>query len=355
MTNHNSVLEVNLKNLQYNYKKLSRLANRSICAATIKSDAYGLGVLDVFDALYKVSCRHFFVATTQEALEIRKKRSTANIYVLNGLESNNISVFSKHKIIPILNDIKEYNFILKNLAKFKKLKFGLHVDTGMNRLGINFKEFLELKFKNNIHILISHLASSDESKNYYNVIQNTKFAKAIDKKLNFKIKSLSNSFALILGKNYQYDLVRPGISLYGGHHNTKMKQIIKPVVKLKAKILQIKEINKNEYIGYNQTYITKKKLKVAVIGIGYGDGISRLLSNKGRVFFKNKTFKILGRISMDTTTIDISQYDGHINVGDYIELINYKNGVDQMASQCKTISHEILTSISKRVHRIYIK
>ena len=118
MTNHNSILEVNLKNLQYNYKKLSGLANRSICAATIKSDAYGLGVLDVFDALYKVSCRHFFVATTQEALEIRKKRSTANIYVLNGLESNNISIFNKHKIIPILNDIKECNFVLKNIAKF---------------------------------------------------------------------------------------------------------------------------------------------------------------------------------------------------------------------------------------------
>ena len=132
MTNHNSILEVNLKNLQYNYKKLSGLANRSICAATIKSDAYGLGVLDVFDALYKVSCRHFFVATTQEAIELRKKRSAGNIYVLNGLESNNISVFSKYRIIPILNDINEYNYVSKNIKKYAHLKFNLSQPISFN-------------------------------------------------------------------------------------------------------------------------------------------------------------------------------------------------------------------------------
>ena len=353
MANYNSILEVNVKNLQYNYKKLSGLANISICAATIKSNAYGTGVLKVFDALYKVNCRHFFVATTQEALEIRKKRSTANIYVLNGLESNNISVFSKYKIIPILNDINEYNYVSKNLKKYKRLKFGLHVDTGINRLGINFKEFLGLRFKNNVHILISHLASSDESKNYYNIIQNTKFRKAIDQKLKVKIKSFSNSFALLLGKDYHYDLVRPGISLYGGHQNTEMKKIIKPVATLKAKILQIKEIGKNEYIGYNQTYKTAKKIKVAVIGIGYGDGISRLLSNVGEVHAKKYKYKILGRVSMDTITIDITRNSNHLKVGHYIEIFNHTFGIDSLAKQCNTIPHEILTSITKRVKRVY--
>ncbi len=354
MTIHNSILEVNLRNLQYNYKKLSGLARKSICAAIIKSDAYGTGVLKVFDALYKVNCRNFFVATTQEALEIRKKRSTSNIYVLNGLENNNISVFSKNKIIPILNDIDEYCFVTKNIKKYKKLKFGLHVDTGINRLGINFKEFFELKFKNNIHILISHLASSDESNNYYNSIQNTKFRKAIDQQFTTAIKSLSNSFALILGKNYHYDLVRPGISLYGGHQNTKMKKVIKPVVTLKAKILQIKEIGKNEYIGYNQTYKTTKKLKIAVIGIGYGDGLSRLLSNKGKVFYKDNSYKILGRVSMDTITIDITKNSRHLKVGKYVEILNHTFGIDSLAHQCITIPHEILTSITKRVKRVYI-
>ena len=118
----------------------------------------------MFLMLFTKSTVDIFCSNNSRGTRNKKKRSTANIYVLNGLENNNISVFSKYKIIPILNDIDEYNYVSKNIKKYKNLKFGLHVDTGINRLGINFKEFLGLKFKNNIHILISHLASSDESK-----------------------------------------------------------------------------------------------------------------------------------------------------------------------------------------------
>jgi alanine racemase len=355
MIKHNAILEVSLKNLKYNYKKLSNIANKSICAATIKADAYGMGALKVFEILYKINCRHFFVATTEEALEIRKKRLSANLYVLNGLENNKLSVFSNNNIIPIINDKDEYNIICKNLKKFKKLKFGIHADTGLNRLGINLDELLKINFRQNkVNILISHLSNADKSKNYYNILQNNKFKEVINLKINAKYNSLSNSMGLILGENYHYDLVRPGISLYGGHFNTKMKKIIKPVVSLKGKILQIKEISKNEYVGYNQTFRTNKKIKVAIIGIGYADGISRLLSNKGNAYMNNQTFKILGRISMDTITLDITKNNKPIKVGDYMELINHMNGIDKMAKECNTICNEILTSISKRVKRVYI-
>ena len=158
---------------------------------------------------------------------------------------------------------------------------------------------------------------------------------------------------VILGKDFHYDLVRPGISLYGGHYNTKLKKYIKPVVKLKAIILQIKQILKNEFIGYNQTYKTKKKIWIAIIGIGYGDGISRMLSNKGFVYYKKHKFRILGRISMDTITIDISKSNKLLKIGQFVEIINYSHGIDELAKQCKTISNEILTSISNRVPRIY--
>ena len=159
---------------------------------------------------------------------------------------------------------------------------------------------------------------------------------------------------LILGNNFHHDLVRPGISLYGGHFNTKMKKIIKPVISLKGKILQIKTISKNEFVGYNQTYKTNKKIKVAVLGIGYADGISRVLSNKGHVYFKKKTFKILGRVSMDSITVDISKNDKSVKVGEYMDIINHLNGIDKIASECDTICDEILTSISKRVKRVYL-
>jgi len=352
---HNAILEVSLKNLEHNYKKLSSLSNKSICAATIKADAYGIGVIKTFETLYKNNCRHFFVATTEEALEIRSRKLLANVYVLNGLENNELSIFNNNNIIPIINDKAEYNFVCQNIKKYKKLKFGIHVDTGINRLGLNINDLLKINFnKNNIHILISHLSSADESKNNYNIFQNKKFKEAINLKINAKYNSLSNSMGIILGNNFHHDLVRPGISLYGGHFNTKMKKIIKPVISLKGKVLQIKEISKNEFVGYNQTYKTNKKITVAILGIGYADGISRVLSNKGNVYFKNKTFKIVGRVSMDTITVDISKYSKSIKIGNYMEIINHLNGIDKIANQCNTICHEILTSISKRVKRVYI-
>ena len=355
MIRHNAVLEVSLKNLAYNYKKLSSITNRSICAATIKADAYGIGVIKAFETLYKNKCRHFFVATTEEALEIRKKKSLANVYVLNGLEGNELSTFNTYNIIPIINDKDEYKLINQNIKKYKKLKFGIHIDTGLNRLGLDVNEFLNLTSdQNKIHILLSHLSSADEGKNNYNIFQNKKFKVAINLKINAKYNSLSNSMGIILGDNFHHDLVRPGISLYGGHYNTKMKKIIKPVISLKGKVLQIKTISKNEFVGYNQTYKTNKKIRVAVLGIGYADGISRVLSNKGNVYFKKNTFKIVGRVSMDSITVDISKNSKSIKVGDYMEIINHLNGIDKIAAQCNTICHEILTSISKRVKRVYL-
>ena len=157
----------------------------------------------------------------------------------------------------------------------------------------------------------------------------------------------------ILNNDFHHDLVRPGISLYGGHYYTKMKNIIKPVIKLKAKILQIKKIMKNQYVGYNQTFKTKNNICAAIIGIGYADGIPRNLSNKGYIFYKNFKFKIIGRVSMDTLTINITRKKHLFKICRYVEIINYSYGIDYFAKECHTISNEILTSIGSRVQRIY--
>ena len=158
---------------------------------------------------------------------------------------------------------------------------------------------------------------------------------------------------ITLGKSFHYDLTRPGIALYGGHFNTKLKNKIKPVIKLKAEILQIKKIKKNQYIGYNQTYRSKNAIIIAILGIGYADGVSRILSNKGYVFYKNIKFRIIGRISMDTITIDITNHNNELKNGMFLEIINYKYDIEKFATKSKTISNEILTSISNRVKRIY--
>jgi len=352
VSNSSSILEVNLKNLIYNYTVFKKNTKNKQVAATIKANAYGIGDKIAISTLYKNGCRHFFLATLNEGLELRKSFKKGHIYILNGLENNGINIFKINKLIPIINSKKEIKIIEKT-----KFKFGIHIDTGLNRLGINNKDLPNKIYnKNNLKIVLSHLASSDENKNLYNYLQNKKFNSI--KKL-FKNKkiifSLANSMGTILGKDFHYDLVRPGISLYGGHYNTKLKKYIKPVVKLKAKILQIKQILKNEYIGYNQTYKTKKNIWIAVIGIGYGDGVSRMLSNKGYVYYKSLKFKILGRISMDSITIDISKSKKSLRIGQYVEIINYSHGIEELAIKCGTISNEILTSISNRVHRIYKK
>ena len=303
----------------------------------------------------KNQCKHFFLATLEEALLVRKKNKKITLYVLNGLESHNLLVFKKNNLIPILNSIKELKLFIKNNNFKKSINYGLHIDTGLNRLGISINELKLIDTaKLKLTILISHLSSADQKKNNYNIFQNKKFEDSFKFFKNIQYKSLCNSMGIILGRNYHYDLVRPGISLYGGHFYTKMKLVIKPVICLKSKVLQIKEVNKNEFIGYNQTFKTKKKIKIAIIAIGYADGISRVLSNKGEVYYKDIIYKIIGRVSMDSITIDITKNPQKIKEGVYMELINHKYGIDYHAKKSQTICDEVLTSISKRVKRVYI-
>ena len=297
----------------------------------------------------------FFFASLDEALTIRKKFRKGNIYVLNGIEDHNFNIFKKFNIVPILNSRKELEKFVKDNGINKKIKIGLQVETGLNRLGISIKDLGSISTnKLDLQILISHLASSDELKNKYNQKQNNNFRLYFNLFKSIKYKSLVSSMGILLGKDFHYDLIRPGISIYGGHYNSKLKKIIMPVVILKAKILQIKTLSKNEYVGYNQTYKTHDTIIIAILGIGYGDGISRILSNNGDAMYKNETFKIIGRISMDTITLDITKSKNDIQIGQYCEIINTKNDIEKLAKKCGTISNEILTSISKRVKRVYI-
>ena len=351
MIKNSCILKVYTKNLIHNYNFFRNLRKNLIVAPTIKANGYGLGDLEVYKILHKKKCKHFFVATLEEGIKINNKNKDIKIYVLNGIQNYNLKLFKTYNLMPIINTIPELKKILKS-----KLEFGLHIDTGINRLGIDYRE-IPYKIYNilKMKILISHLASADENNNIYNNNQKEKFTKIIKK---FKdtniIFSLSNSNGSIISKSYLFDMIRPGIGLYGGSNQNKfLKKNLKPVIKLSSKIIQIKTINKGEYIGYNQTFKTTKKIKIAIIGMGYADGIPRKLSNKGVVYYKNNKFKIIGRISMDSFTIDISKSKHNLKVGNFIDLINFKYGIEIFAKQCNTISNEILTSLGNRVKRIY--
>ena len=352
MIQKNVILEISQKNIIHNYNFFNKLNKNNICAATVKSNGYGLGAKSIYKLLLSNGCKHFFVATTQEGIILRKRFSEGTIYILNGTEFNSYKVFKKYNLIPILSNLDDYK-IFENL----KLNYGIQINTGINRLGINYEDYEKIKFKNkNLKLVISHLASADQINNPYNNNQLKKFKEIVNYNQNNKQKfSLANSFGSVLSKNYLFDMIRPGISIYGGHFNNRiLKKKIKPVVRLKAKILQTKKLKKNQFVGYNQTYKTRKEMWVAIIGVGYGDGLNRILSNNGVVFSNNKKYNIIGRVSMDSIIVDITNGKNNFQNAEYVEIINEKYGIDHLAKNCKTISHEILTSLSNRVERKFV-
>ncbi len=349
MINESGILNINLQNLIYNYNFFKKLKKNLIVAPTIKANAYGLGDKKIFKLLANNGCKHFFVATLEEGLKLNNKNDSIKIYVLNGLQDYKLTKFTKGKLIPVINSIEDYKRI-----NFSNIEYAVHIDTGINRLGISFEHIHMLDFSNhNMKLVISHLSSSDEYKIKYNLKQKKIFNNFVKKKHKDVLFSLANAHGAVLDKTYLYDMIRPGIGIYGGFENKKLEKKIKNVINFQGKIIQIKDIQKNQYIGYNRTFKTQTKIKVAIIGLGYGDGIPRLLSNRGFVYYENNRFKIIGRISMDSFTIDITKSSHDLKVGMYVDIINDKYKIDKFAKKCKTISYEILTSIGNRVYRNY--
>ncbi len=349
MINDSGILNINTKNVIYNYNFFKKLKKKIIVAPTIKANAYGLGDNKIFNLLKKNGCKHFFVATLNEGLKLKNKNNLIKIYVLNGIQNYKLNKFTEANLIPVINTIEEYERI-----KNANIDYAIHIDTGINRLGISSEDVKKLDFQNdNIKLIISHLSSSDEYKIKYNIKQKKLFNSFINKKTKGIIFSLANAHGSILDKTYLYDMIRPGIGIYGCFENKKLEKKIKNVINFKGKIIQIKDLKKNQYIGYNRTFKTKTKTKIAIIGLGYEDGIPRSLSNKGFVYFKKDRFKIIGRISMDSFTINISKCSHDLKVGMYIDIINEEHKVNKFAKKCKTISYEVLTSIGNRVHRNY--
>ncbi len=349
MIYESGILNINTKNLIYNYNFFKKLKKDLIVAPTIKANAYGLGANKIYNLLLNQGCKHFFVATLSEGLKLKNKNNLVKIYVLNGLQNYKLYQFKKAKLIPVINSIEEYGKI-----KEASIEYAIHIDTGINRLGISPEEVKMIDFKNhNIKLILSHLSSSDEYKIKYNIKQKKLFNTFVNKKPKGIIFSLANAHGSILDKAYLYNMIRPGIGIYGCYENKKLKKNIKNVISLKGKIIQVKDVKKNQFIGYNRTFKTKNNTKVAIIGLGYEDGIPRSLSNKGFVYFKKDRFKIIGRISMDSFTIDISKCSHDLKVGMYVDIINEEHKVDKFARRCKTISYEVLTSIGNRVYRNY--
>ena len=269
-------------------------------------------------------------------------------------------VLKKYNLTPVLNSIGEIIAFIKNNKNNKSCI--IHIDTAMNRLGISYsdllnKENIENFNKLNIKFIMTHLACAEDKNNNLNLKQLNelkKCNKVLSKIIKKSIKSsICNSSGLWLGKKYSLDIVRPGAAFWGINPLVKKHNPLKEVFSLYAQITQIKKASKNTSIGYGQTLKLKKDSIIATISIGYSNGFSRLLSNKGSVYIRNKRLNILGRVSMDLTVIDISKFKyGDIKTGDVVEIFGPNRSLEKFAKENNTIPYEILCSMGKNIPKI---
>ena len=326
-----------------NWRNLAKLGKVN-CGAAVKANGYGLGAAEVVIRLRDAGCRDFFVAHWSEAVAIADLVPPRWISVLNGIAESDIPKIKELGAIPVLNSPNQ-------IALWQAARGGtchLMLDSGINRLGIGEEQITNELFDGlDIDILMSHLASADED-SPQNGEQLSRFQQQIIT-VNARRKSLANSAGIALGSEYHFDLTRPGLALYGGMPRPQMSDLIKPVVTLTARILQTRLLPMGEAVGYNATYICKAPTKVATISIGYADGYLRSFAGKGILKANGIDIPVIGRVSMDLITADISAV-ADLTEGDWIDI---EYDLQKCAQLTGLSQYELLTNLGHRFERIW--
>jgi alanine racemase len=354
------VLTVDLGAIQRNYRKLRDQVAPAECAGVVKADAYGLGVRQVVPALIAAGCRTFFVATLGEARAFREVEPDAALYVLDGLFPGTAGDFRALRVKPVLSSLEEVG----EWAAAGGGPAALHIDTGMNRLGVKPAGYAALLAARDrlaslpVDLTISHLACADTPEHAKNVAQLASFT-GITALLPPARLSLANSAGCFLGPDYAMDLARPGIALYGGNPFSARANPMEPVVRLQARIAQIGEAESGETVGYGAAKRLTRRTRYATVTAGYADGYSRVLGSSGNLEgaiaqLGGEPLPILGRVSMDLIVFDITDLaEGVAKRGAMVDLINDRFTLDDVAASAGTIPYEVLTSLGRRTQRIY--
>lgn len=362
-------IEINLNNLENNINEIKKaIPSKTKIMAVVKANAYGHGMISISKKLETIGIQDFAVATLQEAITLRQNDIKGNILILGYTSLENLHYVIDYDLIQTVVD-EEYAQKILNLSFKSKLKVHLKINTGMNRIGINYEniDFIkELYLSSNIDVLgiFSHLSVSDS-----NDMEYVEFTRKQISKFNNLIAILKNdmidvgevhlqsSYGILNYPEMAFDYVRPGIIMYGinseKNMNTKVKLNLKPVLSLKAKITTIREINENEAVSYGRKYIAAEKERIASVSIGYADGYPRNLSCKGiKVLVNNHYAEIIGRICMDQLIIKVDDID--VKEGDIVTLIGDDEQVSAeiIASYSDTITNELLSRLGDRLNRI---
>jgi alanine racemase len=321
-------------------------------AAVVKADAYGLGLSGVVPALLGAGCDSFFVARLGEAVMVRALAPEARIFVLDGATAATVSALIAHDLVPVLNSLAQ-------IDAWRQGRGGaaaLHVDTGMNRLGLPPDETAEAARRLAgvpLALVMSHLACGDDPASPMNAVQLARFKAALAR-LPAAPASLAASGGVFLGKDYHFDLARPGIGLYGGHPQPGHgPNPMRCAVQLAARVLQLRDIAAGDSVGYGAGFRAPAPMRVATLALGYGDGVLRSAEGRAFVVIGGRRAPLVGRVSMDLITVDATGLE--VAVGDDAELFGPGLPVDEAAAAWGTISYELLTGLSRRVPRVYME
>ncbi|MBN2760058.1 MAG: alanine racemase [Rhodobacteraceae bacterium] len=337
-------LQIDLRALAANWQALD--AKTSVeTAATVKANGYGLGAGRVARALAEAGARRFFVAVAEEGEAVRAALGPdLPIHVYGGHMAGDADVIRDAGLIPMLNSVEQ---LTRHFEALPGHPFGIQLDTGMNRLGMEPGEWAsvaEIALAQGPVLIMSHLACADEPDHAMNAQQLKTFRELTDGA--GVPRSLSATGGVLLGRDYHFDLTRPGIGLYGGMPFAEAR----PVVRLSIPVIQTRIVQAGESVGYGNSFVAECDMRVATIAAGYADGIQRALSGKATLWAGDTPCPLLGRVSMDLLTIDVSRVDGPVEA---LDLLGPHQGVDALANVIGTIGYEVLTGLGQRYKRVY--
>ncbi len=358
------LLTIDLGAISANHRALALRVLPAECAAVVKGDGYGCGIDEVTATLSRAGCRTFFVAHLSEARRVRRIAPEAAIFVLNGFVTGTGPAFAECHARPVINssvELAEWDHFVQTSGWTGGV--GLHVDTGMNRLGLSVDEAAAVAARmqsenHGLALLMSHLACADLPEHPLNDRQIRQF-REIRTLFRGLPGSLANSSGIFLDASAHCDMVRPGAALYGVNPTPGRPNPMKPVIELKSRVLQVRSVPRGATVGYNAAWTARQDSRIAVIAAGYADGVPRAAdatdSPAGRlVLAAGEPCRIVGRVSMDLMAIDITALPpGAVRRGDWVTLIGEGLDLDAVGAQAGTIGYEVLTGLGRRYRRTH--
>jgi len=357
-------LTVDLAALARNWRALDKVSAGALTGAVVKGDAYGTGITAASRALYAAGARFFFTATPDEGLAVRTALPQAHIFVLGGLFPGAAEFYVAHNLMPALTSLAMLEeWLAYCVRQSEAFPAALHFDTGMNRLGFRLNEASIVRRQIDAlgyqpQMIMSHFACADQPSHEKNRTQLALFQAVMAQFPNVPA-SLANSAGLMTGREHHFQMVRPGIALFGGRAVAGRRNPMAPVVTLEVPILQVKEARTGETVGYGATQTLSRDSRLAILAIGYADGFPRALSSSnsrsnGRVAIRGKVVPVVGRVSMDLTIVDVTDLGPDLPVpGEMAEIYGKTISVDEQADAANTIGYELLTSLKGRYARVY--